>query len=219
MGVLLGILYLTAMLDAKLGGRSAVMDFSSAAQSPDESLWSAARVQAFITATRLATNPPIALLRIPSLRLVVPLYATASALHLNRGVGLIERMAHPGEGGNLGIAGHRDGFFRALQDIARGDLIEVQTHQRTYRYRVVATQVVAAGDTTPLADTAEPTVTLVTCYPFYYLGPRSPDEFVVREAIYKRNNTMRASLLSDFPVDRALRGLPDPGVMARRVRR
>jgi len=182
MGLLLGILYLTAMLDAQLGRRSAVMDFSAAAQSPDESLWSAARVQAFITATRLATNPPIALLRIPSLRLVVPLYATATALHLNRGAGLIERMAHPGEGGNLGIAGHRDGFFRSLRDISPGDLVEVQTHLQTYRYQVMDTRIVAADDGTLLADTIEPTVTLVTCYPFYYLG-RAPQRFVVR-AVY-----------------------------------
>ena len=179
MGLLLGILYLTAMLDAKLGGRSAVTEFSAADPSPDESLWSAARVEAFISATRLATNPPIALLRIPSLRLVVPLYATATVLHLNRGVGLIERMARPGEGGNLGIAGHRDGFFRSLQDISPGDLVEVQTHLQTYRYQVVDTRIVAADDSTLLADTVEPTVTLVTCYPFYYLG-RAPQRFVVR---------------------------------------
>lgn len=182
MGLLLGILYLTAMLDAKLGRRTGVMDFALAAPTPDESLWSAARIQAFFSSIHLATSPPIALLRIPSLRLVVPLYASATALHLNRGVGLIERMAHPGEGGNLGIAGHRDGFFRSLKDISPGDLVEVQTHMQTYRYQVVDTRIVPADDGGPLADTIEPTVTLVTCYPFYYLG-RAPQRFVVR-AVY-----------------------------------
>lgn len=181
-GLLLGLLYVVVVLDAELGRRSAVTRFAVAAQLPDESLWSPTRVQAFRTSEHLASSPPIALLRIPSLRLVVPLYATATALHLNRGVGLIERMARPGEGGNLGIAGHRDGFFRALKDIALGDLVEVQTHAQTYRYKVVDTRIVAAADGALLADTVEPTVTLVTCYPFFYLG-RAPQRFVVR-AVY-----------------------------------
>lgn len=169
-GLLLGLLYAAAAADAELGRSNEVKAFSS---------WSQERIGQFAAAQGSAMTPPIALLRIPSLRLAVPLYATATELHLNRGVGLIEHMAQPGEGGNLGIAGHRDGFFRALKDIARGDLVVVQTHERTYRYKVVTTRIVAAADATPLADTIEPTVTLVTCYPFYYLG-HAPQRFVVR---------------------------------------
>lgn len=181
-GLLLGMLYFAALVDAHLGRRREVRNFDSGLPFPDQSLWSPARVEAFISSLHLATSPPIALVRIPSLRLVVPLYATATALHLNRGVGLIERMALPGEGGNLGIAGHRDGFFRSLKDISPGDLVEVQTHARTYRYQVVDTRIVDAEDRTLLADTIEPTVSLVTCYPFYYFG-RAPKRFVVR-AVY-----------------------------------
>ncbi len=178
-GLLLGLLYVAAAVDAELGRGSEVNAFARATAAPDQSLWSQDRIRGFAVARESVTSPPIALLRIPSLQLAVPLYQTATELHLNRGVGLIEHMAQPGEGGNLGIAGHRDGYFRALKDITRGALIEVQTHQRTYQYRVVATQIVAAADTTPLADTTEPTVTLVTCYPFYYLG-RAPQRFIVR---------------------------------------
>jgi len=177
--VLLGLLYVAAAVDARLGRGSEVEAFGRATGAPDQSNWSQERVRQFAAARQSLAGGPIALVRIPSLQLSVPLYATATELHLNRGVGLIEHMAQPGEGGNLGIAGHRDGFFRALRGIARGDLIEVQTHQRTYRYRVVATQIVAATDATPLADTSAPTVTLVTCYPFYYLG-HAPQRFVVR---------------------------------------
>ena len=178
-GLLLGLVYVAAAVDAALGRSSEVNAFARETAAPDQSGWSQERIREFAVARRSVASSPIALLRIPSLQLAVPLYETATELHLNRGVGLIENMAQPGEGGNLGIAGHRDGFFRALKDIGRGDLIEVQTHQRTYRYRVVATQIVAAADTTPLADTAEPTVTLVTCYPFYYLG-HAPQRFIVR---------------------------------------
>lgn len=177
-GLLLGLLYVAAAVDAELGRSSEVNAFTRAA-APDQSLWSQERIRGFAVAGQSVTSLPIALLRIPSLQLAVPLYQTATELHLNRGVGLIEHMAQPGEGGNLGIAGHRDGFFRVLKDITPGALIEVQTHQRTYRYRVVATQIVAAADTTSLADTTEPVVTLVTCYPFYYLG-RAPQRFIVR---------------------------------------
>lgn len=178
-GLLLGLTYVAAAVDAELGRSSEVDAFAREAAMPDQSQWSQERVRGFAAAQKSGAGQPIALVRIPSLQLVVPLYETATELHLNRGVGLIEHMAQPGEGGNLGIAGHRDGFFRALKDIARGDLIEVQTHQRTYKYRVTATQIVAAADTTPLIDTTEPTVTLVTCYPFYYLG-HAPQRFIVR---------------------------------------
>jgi LPXTG-site transpeptidase (sortase) family protein len=178
-GLLLGLTYVAVAVDAELGRSSEVDTFTRAADVPDQSSWSRERIREFAAVRQSGASHPIALIRIPSLQLVVPLYETATELHLNRGVGLIEHMAQPGEGGNLGIAGHRDGFFRALKDIARGDLIEVQTHQRTYKYRVVATQIVAATDTTPLTDTIEPTVTLVTCYPFYYLG-HAPQRFIVR---------------------------------------
>jgi sortase A len=184
-GLLLGLLYVAAAVDAELGRGSAINAFAREAGSPDQSSWSPERIREFAATQQSVTSRPLALLHIPSLQLTVPLYETATELHLNRGVGLIEHMAQPGEGGNLGIAGHRDGFFRALKDIARGDLIEVQTHRRIYQYRVVTTQIVAAADTTLLADTAEPTVTLVTCYPFYYLG-HAPQRFVVRASYLQK---------------------------------
>ena len=102
-------------------------------------------------------------------------------MHLNRGAGLIPGMGLPDTGGNVGIAGHRDGYFRVLKDIEPGQLIEIETQARTHRFRVVSTEIVDPKDVRVLADTMDPTVTLVTCYPFYFLGS-APQRFIVRGA-------------------------------------
>lgn len=148
---------------------------------PDMSLWSASRVRDFKAALGLTVDEPLAVLRIPSLGLNVPVYSTTSELHLNRGAGVIEGMAAPDRGGNLGVAGHRDGFFRVLKDITANAVIEVQTREHLHRYRVVSMDIVEKDDRRLLADTDDPTITLVTCYPFYFLGD-APRRFIVRGA-------------------------------------
>ncbi|HET9447727.1 MAG TPA: class D sortase [Steroidobacteraceae bacterium] len=161
--------------------RARVESFEALASgdSPDMSLWSAQRIRDFSVARREVIAQPLAILRIQSLRLTVPVYPTATELHLNRGAGVIEGMAAPDGGGNLGIAGHRDGFFRVLKDIAIDDVIEVQTRSRTHRYRVTSIDVVQQSDRRLLGDTDDPTITLVTCHPFYYVGD-APRRFIVR---------------------------------------
>ena len=126
---------------------------------------------------------------------------------LDRAVGYIEGTAQPGTVGNLGIAGHRDGFFRGLKDIAAGDVIEVDTRQRTDVYRVERTWVVNPEDVSVLDQTSTPALTLVTCYPFYFIGA-APRRFIVR-----------AVLVTDRPVSEptALRNVPDPQVRDDRV--
>jgi sortase A len=169
--------YAAALVAAELGRRSDVAEFEL--PRPDVSLWSQTRVEQFFESTRLPISEPIAVLRARSLALAVPLYAEASELHLNRGVGLIAGMSAPDQGGNIGIAGHRDGFFRALKNIQRGDVVEIETRARLHRYRIVAIDIVAASDHDLLRDTEEPTLTLVTCYPFYHVG-HAPQRFVAR---------------------------------------
>lgn len=123
---------------------------------------------------------PRAVLRIPSLRLEVPVYAGTSTGVLNRGAGLIEGTAWPGsDDGNIGIAAHRDTFFRSLQGIRPGAQLYIDTVQSTRRYRVTSISVVAPQDVAVLADTGRPSVTLVTCYPFHYVGA-APQRFIVR---------------------------------------
>jgi sortase A len=123
---------------------------------------------------------PRAVLRIPSLDLEVPVYAGTSTGVLNRGAGLIEGSAWPGsDDGNIGIAAHRDSFFRPLQDIRPGNQVYIDTVQSTRRYRVTRISVVAPRDVAVLDDTGQPSVTLVTCYPFHYVGA-APQRFIVR---------------------------------------
>ena len=86
----------------------------------------------------------------------------------------------PGDGdGNIGIAAHRDGFFRPLQGIKSGADVYIDTVQSSRRYRVTQVSVVAPQNVAVLADTARPTVTLVTCYPFHFVGA-APQRFIVR---------------------------------------
>ena len=109
----------------------------------------------------------------------VAVLAGTTELVLNRGVGHIAGTPLPGEPGNVGIAGHRDGFFRGLKDVKPEDLIELETLSATYRYRVDELLIVDPTDTEVLDPTAEPAITLVTCYPFDALEPGGPLRYVV----------------------------------------
>lgn len=180
-GALLVSMVALARFDAEAGREAALAQFAGQPERPDQSLWSTERVEGYAASLSLVTEPPVAILRVPDLGLEVPVYAGASELHLNRGAGLIDGMGLPDKGGNIGIAGHRDGFFRVLKDIQPGQRIEVETRARVHRFRVVSTEVVDPTDLQVLADTLEPTVTLVTCFPFYFLGS-APQRFIVRGA-------------------------------------
>ena len=87
--------------------------------------------------------------------------------------------AAPGTDGNSGIAGHRDGFFRRLKDIEAGDTLVLETLQRKERYRVVGIWIVNPDDVSVLDPTPHRALTLVTCYPFYFVGP-APKRYIVR---------------------------------------
>ena len=98
---------------------------------------------------------------------------------LERGVGHIPGTAFPGQPGNVAIAGHRDTFFRVLRNIRKGDEITLETLDESYRYRVDFTQIVSPGSTEVLNDSDEQILTLLTCYPFSFIGP-APQRYVVR---------------------------------------
>ena len=100
---------------------------------------------------------------------------------LRRAVGHIPRTARPGEEGNVGLADHRDTFFRRLQGVGPGDEIRLSTPHGTFHYRVDTTFVVTPRDVHVLDDPAEggEMITLVTCYPFHFVGP-APDRFIVQ---------------------------------------
>ena len=146
---------------------------------PDQSLWSVARVNAWRKTLSEPAPPPLAVLRIAEIGLEVPVLRGTDDRTLDRAVGHIEDTAEPGTVGNSGIAGHRDGFFRGLKDIAPGDTIELDTLQGTEVYRVERTWVVNPEDVWVLDPTSIPTLTLVTCFPFYFHGA-APQRFIVR---------------------------------------
>jgi sortase A len=98
---------------------------------------------------------------------------------LRRAVGHVPGTALPGRQGNVVLAGHRDTFFRPLRDIRKGDEITLKTLNGSYRYRVDFTEVVSPKDIEVLGRSACPILTLVTCYPFYFVGP-APQRFIVR---------------------------------------
>ncbi|GFE82719.1 hypothetical protein GCM10011487_47190 [Steroidobacter agaridevorans] len=144
----------------------------------DMSSWSATRIAAYRKRVPLQQKPE-AMLRIPSVGLVVPVFAGTSPEILDQAAGRIERTSPFGASGNTGIAAHRDGFFRVLRDVKVGDVLQVDLPEATVSYRIVSTRVVDPSETSVLRATAEPTITLVTCYPFYFAGS-APQRFIVR---------------------------------------
>ena len=154
--------------------------------------WSTQRVSAHLDRLKKKTEAPIAILRISRIGLKVPVFNGTDELTLNRGVGRIIGTAQVGGSGNIAIAGHRNGFFRALQDVARGDLIEVVQPQHTDTYIVRQTQVVTPEDVSILGQTTAPTLTLVTCFPFYYIG-HAPKRFVVTAHLKPSHHAIMAA--------------------------
>jgi sortase A len=98
---------------------------------------------------------------------------------LRRAVGHVPQTALPGESGNAALAAHRDTFFRPLKDVRKGDRITVKTLDGVHEYRVTETRVVTPDDVSVLAPTMNRTLTLVTCYPFNFVGT-APKRFIVR---------------------------------------
>lgn len=179
LGALLSGSYALAVIAGEAGRRADLDAFAAGVADPDQSLWSETRIREFSASRGLDVGPPAAALRIPSLDLAVPVYSDESELHLNRGVGFVPGSGSPDKGGNTAIAGHRDGFFRVLKNAQPGEIIEVETRLRVHRYRITAVDIVEKNDNRLLADTDEPTITLVTCYPFYFVGS-APKRFLVR---------------------------------------
>jgi len=149
---------------------------------PDFSLWSGKRIKEYQESLAAHFAPAIAILRIPKIQLEVPVIEGTDDLALNRGVGHIAGTAKPGEHGNMGIAGHRDGFFRGLKDIGLGDTIEIVLPGRTDTYVIDQIRVVDPNDVSVLRPRPRATLTLVTCYPFYFVGS-APQRYIVQASI------------------------------------
>jgi LPXTG-site transpeptidase (sortase) family protein len=127
----------------------------------------------------LAAGSPLGELLIPRVRLSSMVLHGSDTQTLRRGPGHIEQTAFPGERGNIAIAGHRDTFFRQLRNVQVGDDVFLNTPRGAFHYRITSTSVVNAHDLSVLDPTEHAVLTLITCYPFWVLGP-APDRFIVR---------------------------------------
>ena len=149
---------------------------------PDTSLWNAGRVADYKASMKAQLPEVLGILDLPSVGLKVPIYATNTALVMDRGTGIIDGMAYPHEEGNIGISGHRDGYFRVLKDVKIGDTVVLQTLKGPKNFSVTAIDIVDRADETLLRDTDEQSVTLVTCYPFYFVG-HAPKRYIVTASL------------------------------------
>jgi sortase A len=146
---------------------------------PDYTLWSNKRINDYHASQTQRNDAPLAILSIAKLDLKVPVYNGTDEINLNRGAGRIKGTARVDSPGNLGIAAHRDGFFRVLKDIEIGDSIHMLTHQGKTEFVVSSITIVDPTDVSVLAPTDDPTITLVTCYPFYFVG-HAPKRYIVK---------------------------------------
>ncbi len=207
LGVALVGLYVAAKIDSRLASKSAIENFKRArivdaatirqglaapepvsAEPVDTTLWSAVRIDGYQQSLFADLDLPLAVLNIPKIGLEVPVFDGTDDLTLNRGAGRIEGTALPGQPGNSGIAAHRDGFFRLLSDVELGDRIIVETIDSSSTFVIEDIRVVEPTDVWVLEPTDSPSVTLVTCYPFYFVGS-APQRYIVRAALKDTEET------------------------------
>lgn len=147
-------------------------------QDSDFHLWSKRAIAAYNASLDRVAPPPLAVLRISSIQLEVPVMEGTEDFTLDRALGHIVGTPAPGQKGNVGIAGHRDSFFRPLKDIHIDDDVELLTSQTDTHYVVDETLIVAPEDVSVLRERSKASLTLVTCYPFDFVGS-APKRFIV----------------------------------------
>lgn len=170
-------LAVTAFKQAVAAESQQAQGISLANFSLDQSLWSDS-ARANYEKAKNNGSMPLALLKIGRLNLEAPVFANTDRITLNRGIGVIEGTAMPGEVGNIAMSAHRDSFFRPLKDIVIGDSVELHTLDAVQRFRVSEIRIVDPMDLSVLEPTETTVLTLITCYPFYFVG-YAPDRFIV----------------------------------------
>jgi len=209
-GLILVTVFVVVKVQSRISARIAVKKFETAQAAEirkdeepsgwgapakvDFSLWSNGRIKDYLESLEDATDVPHAVLRIPKLHLEVPVYEGSDDRTLNRGLGRIIGTAKLGDTGNTGIAGHRDGFFRGLKDIGPGDTVELMLPHRTDHYSVTSITITNPDDVSVLEPTSTASLTLVTCYPFYFVGS-APRRYIVQAS------REGPSLLSEAPTN------------------
>ena len=193
-GVILVTIYVSALLHRAISSRFALWQFektqralvqkdpSKGEEGVDFTLWAEKRILAYKNSLVSKTDPPLAVLQIAKLQIRVPVFDGTDDLTLNRGVGRIFGTAQVGEPGNIGIAGHRDGFFRGLKNISVGDEVDLMMTAAKATYVVDQIEIVSPADVQVLQPRSTPSITLVTCFPFYFVGD-APKRFIVHASL------------------------------------
>ena len=164
---------------------------------PDFHLWSPKRIEAYQISVSTNIPVPLGVLKISSVGIEVPVLEGTDDLTLNRGAGHIDGTPAPGEEGNIGIAAHRDGFFRGLKDVHLGDYFDLYTEKGNTRYVVDEIRIVPPDDVSVLAPRPKSSVTLVTCYPFYFVGS-APLRYIVHASTTDTINLKASGHPSSF---------------------
>jgi sortase A len=184
-GLLLIAIYLVPTVYGTAMAHLALAQFRASGHA--NRLWDSARIRAYQRSLAVSFPAPEAILRVPKAAIEVPILEGTDDLTLNRGVGHIPGTPLPGHSGNIAITGHRDGFFRGLKDLTTGDTIEVVRHNQTDKYLVRNIKIVLPSDTSVLNQTDDSTLTLITCYPFYYVGS-APQRYIVQASLITPNS-------------------------------
>jgi len=175
-GTVLVFMGTRTVIESYFGQSAAARDFSAAAPPATSLVSLPGQVQ------RPRFGDTIAKLTIPRLDTQLYVLEGDGERELRRGPGHLADSALPGKHGNCVIAGHRDTHFRALKDIRKGDDILVQTDEGQFLYRVNSTSIVSPSDTRALRQTRGAVLSLITCYPFYYVG-NAPKRFVAEATL------------------------------------
>ena len=144
--------------------------------------WELERPRPETTSPIPSSGDVVGRLEIPRLKLSTVVFEGADEDVLQRGAGHLPGSAQPGDRGNTVLAAHRDTSFRPLRDIRIGDLVKLHTRSKESVYIVESSRVVEPDEVEVLKPTPGPALTLITCYPFRYIGP-APERFVVRAAL------------------------------------
>jgi sortase A len=166
----------------------------------DFRLWSKRAVNAYRMSLEREAPAPLGVLKISALDLEVPVLEGTDDYTLDRAVGHIDGTPEPGQAGNIGIAGHRDGFFRPLKDLRVGDDVELLTRNTDIRYTVDELLIVFPQDVSVLRNRPKFSLTLVTCYPFYFVGS-APKRFIVHASMRSVANPGKGSQSSPGTAD------------------
>ncbi len=179
-----------ASFDAAQASRPRVQRAKAVDAKVDFTLWSETRIEAYKRSLAERWPRPLAVLRVPKIGLEAPVLEGTDDLTLNRGLGHVRNTARVGEVGNVGIAGHRDGFFRGLKDVGVGDRLELSLPDRTDTYVVESVEIVDPSDVRVLKPTTKASLTLITCYPFYFVGS-APQRYIVHASIVRSERLSR----------------------------